>query len=110
MLRIAVAADIMVSTTHRSLERFTKYFNKEIAKITVINEARCVLHAEAIIPWINSYPLLLGGDINQLPPAVISKNKRISVGDKEMYADIFGPWLNILPTDDNEKWVALSPT
>lgn len=26
MLRIAVAADIMVSTTHGSLERFTKIF------------------------------------------------------------------------------------
>ena len=90
MLRIAVAADIMISTTHGSLERFTKLFNKEIAKVTVIDEAGCVLHAEAMIPWRNSRLLLLGEDINQLPPAVISKNKRISVGDKEIYANIFG--------------------
>jgi hypothetical protein len=90
MLRIAVAADIMVSTTHGSLERFTKIFNKEIAKVTVIDEVGCILHAEAMIPWRNSRPLLLAGDINQLPSAVISKNKRINVGDKEIYATIFG--------------------
>lgn len=50
MLRIALAADIIVSTTHGSLERLTKAFNKDIAKVTVIDEAGCVHDAEALIP------------------------------------------------------------
>jgi hypothetical protein len=36
MQQIALAADIMISTTHGSLERLTKFFNKTIAKVTVL--------------------------------------------------------------------------
>ena len=89
MLRIALAADIIVSTTHGSLERFTKFFNKEIAKATVIDEAGCVHDAEAIIPWRQSRPLFVGGDINQLPPPVMSKNKKKTIGTKQVPANVF---------------------
>ena len=42
-----------------------------------------------MIPWRRSRPLLLAGDINQLPPAVMSKNKRTTVGNKLVSANIF---------------------
>jgi superfamily I DNA and/or RNA helicase len=89
MQQIALAADIMISTTHVSLERLTKFFNKIIAKLTVIDEAGCVRVIETMIPCSRSRPLLLAGDINQLPPAVMSKNKRTTVGNKLVPANIF---------------------
>jgi hypothetical protein len=88
MLQIALAADIIVSTSHGSLERLTKCFNKEIAKVTLLDEAGCIQDAEAIIPWRCSRPLLLAGDINQLPPAVLS-NKKKTVGNKTVPANVF---------------------
>lgn len=85
MRSIAYSADMIVSTTHGSLEKLTKHFNKDIALVTILDEGGSVLQAEAMICWRNSRPLFVAGDVHQLPPAVLSRSrqKNIMVNDQK---------------------------
>ncbi|RFU25485.1 hypothetical protein B7463_g10861, partial [Scytalidium lignicola] len=99
MLQISFVADIVVSTAYGSLDTLVKNFNKNIAKVTIIDEAGAMTQAEGMIAWRDSRPLIIAGDPFQLLPAVMSKHRQkeimVNGTSKSVFAHTFNQYASL---------------
>ena len=74
--RILEVADTVRCTTHASTKRILADWARDKAQSTFLGEAGAISMPEALVPWFNGRPLVLAGDVRQLPPCVMNLGRK----------------------------------
>ncbi|KAL6409935.1 DNA helicase [Ilyonectria robusta] len=83
--RILAVADVVCCTTHASTKDILGLWACRTAKTTFLDEAGAISLPEALVPWFNGHPLVIAGNIRQLPPYVMTSNEKASMGGPLKY-------------------------
>ncbi|KAI8651827.1 AAA-12 domain-containing protein [Fusarium keratoplasticum] len=78
--RILEVADTVRCTTHASTKRILADWARDKAQSTFLGEAGAISMPEALVPWFNGRPLVLAGDVRQLPPCVMNLGRKSWTG------------------------------
>ncbi|KAH7128950.1 P-loop containing nucleoside triphosphate hydrolase protein [Dactylonectria macrodidyma] len=73
---ILTIADVVCCTTHASTSDILSHWTQNIAKSTFLDEAGAMSMPEALVPWYHGRPLVLAGDVRQLPPCVMTSTQK----------------------------------
>lgn len=78
--RILAVADVVCCTTYASTQDILAQWTRNTAKFTFLDEAGAMSMPEALMPWFDGRPLVMAGDVRQLPPCVMTSNEKTSAG------------------------------
>jgi uncharacterized membrane protein YgcG len=84
-------ADVLATTPHATRDGDYWKFCRDIAKVTIVDEAGATTIPQALLAWPTFRPLILAGDPRQLSPCVMTLHQK-SGGN---FVNIFAPHLAV---------------